>query len=142
LKLKKYALSPGTSYEVQVTATTLFGSTGVATASVYVEYGPVVVRVKGGLLRSSAIDQPLFLDASTSEDLNVDPPRRSAGEKALVAEEEKLLRFSWECRVISVIGYGESCYHIFKKDSSLTSSRVTVVNMTVDYLYQVRPRSH
>ena len=135
--MKKYALSPGTSYEVQVTATTVLGSTGVATASVYVEYGPVVVRVKGGLLRSSAIDQPLVLDASTSEDLNVDSPRRSAGEKALAAEEEKLLRFSWECRVISVIGYGESCYQIFKKDSSLTSSRVTVVNMTVDYLYQV-----
>ena len=122
---------------MQVTATTVLGSTGVATASVYVEYGPVVVKVKGGLLRSSAIDEPLLLDASTSEDLNVDPTSRSAGEKALAAEEEKLLRFLWDCSVISVVGYGESCYHIFQKDVSLTSSRVTVVNMTVDYLYQV-----
>ena len=135
-KLKKYALSPGTSYDVQVTAATVLGSTGVATVSVYVDYGPVVVRVKGGLFRSSAIDEPLLLDASSSEDLNVDPVSRSAGEKARASAEEKLLSFSWDCIVVSVVGYGKSCNSILKQDAVLTS-RVAVVNMTVDYLYQV-----
>lgn len=124
---------------MQVTTTTVLGSTGTATVSVYVEYGPVVVKVKGGLFRSSAVDESLLLDASLSEDQSVDPTKRSAGEKekALAAEEEKLLSFSWDCSIISIVGYGGSCSHIFQKGASFTSSRIAVVNMTEGYLYLV-----
>ena len=101
--------------------------------SLYVEFGPVVAKVKGGLFRSSSIDQPLLLDASDSADLSIDPQRKIKKNST----DEKLLTFSWTCSIVSIDGYGKSCLYIFQSEASLSSPKVTIVNMTLDFVYLV-----
>ena len=114
---------------MQVTASTTSGSTGTATVSVYVDPGPVLVTVKGGLFCSSAVDSPLLLDASGSQDLNLDPLARSTRGSSL--------SFSWDCKIISVTGYGDRCFHIFDSRRAVNTSKISIVNMTLSYLYSV-----
>jgi len=108
--LSPYRLQVETTYQFQVTVTTSSGQSNTALSEVFVRSAPVRAILSGGSRRSIALNQALTLDASTSVDLDADPLSQSH------------LRFSWSCRVVSLVFFGSSCDHLLDTDPLDVSS--------------------
>jgi REJ domain len=70
LSLPAYSLAVDKTYTVTVNATAGTSTTS-ASVEVYVAQGPVTATVKGGYAHSIPLDQELVLDASLSQDANI-----------------------------------------------------------------------
>jgi len=131
LMLDGYALASGNTskYIVKLEAKTENGNSSSASVVVNVTPGPLVVKIAGGLVRSSAFDKPLLLSAAGSVDLNNDPAR--------IDPFDKPLNFSWSCKIVSASNYGKGCNSIFNSTLGRERSYIKIENMTLGHLYEV-----
>lgn len=75
--LSPYTLQVDRTYLITVTASTSTSSVS-SSITVYIEHGPVIASVTGGLVRSFPIDKALVIDASSSYDSDVSPGAASS----------------------------------------------------------------
>ena len=74
--LPSYSLKVDNTYTIILNATAGTSSTS-ASVEVYVAQGPVTAVVKGGYAQSIPVDQELVLDASISQDANIQQSKNS-----------------------------------------------------------------
>ena len=118
--LDPYALEPGATYFFQVIATTVVGSKGSATVTVFVEESSVYVAISGPSSIKLPYNESLDLDASTSL------------VKDKVPDNTNEVLLSWTCFVSataesSLVQFGDDCDDLFDMDSLDDVSSRTMV---------------
>ena len=97
LKIDPYTLSAGETYQILGFATSAYGQSSYAIATVYVSVGSIYAVIDGGYSRLVSTYSDVVLDASPSVDADE------------IVSGINNLGYSWKCFVLSIEKYGSSC---------------------------------